>query len=192
MSETGKRERSEARQEAVEDILSRVEALLPKDPKGNFLVLQDGPNWKYDRKTKTGKGKCPEKSDVVHDLLAWLAEQMIEMNKQKQEELKRFLGWLEMEIGHKVDDLRQKTKMRDYHEVGFDTLLGALKANDKLLDRIAHRSQFQNDLRREFDQGMRTLAPLKARIVTADRLIDLIVYRLYGLTEEEVAVVEGE
>ena len=133
-----------------------------------------------------------EQSDVVHDLLAWLAEQMIEMNKQKQEELKRFLGWLEMEIGHKVDDLRQKTKMRDYHEVGFDTLLGALKANDKLLDRIAHRSQFQNDLRREFDQGMRTLAPLKARIVTADRLIDLIVYRLYGLTEEEVAVVEGE
>jgi hypothetical protein len=33
---------------------------------------------------------------------------------------------------------------------------------------------------------------LVQRIAAADRLIDLIVYRLYGLTAEEVAVVEGE
>jgi len=33
--------------------------------------------------------------------------------------------------------------------------------------------------------------PLKARLAATDRLIDLIVYRLYGLTEEEVATVEG-
>jgi hypothetical protein len=32
---------------------------------------------------------------------------------------------------------------------------------------------------------------LARRIEATDRLIDLIVYRLYGLTEEEVAVVEG-
>ena len=30
-----------------------------------------------------------------------------------------------------------------------------------------------------------------ARIAATGRLIDLIVYRLYGLTEEEIAVVEG-
>jgi len=33
--------------------------------------------------------------------------------------------------------------------------------------------------------------PLLTRIETADRLIDQIVYRLYGLTEEEIVVVEG-
>jgi hypothetical protein len=32
---------------------------------------------------------------------------------------------------------------------------------------------------------------LVRRIAATDRLIDLIVYRLYGLTAEEVAVVEG-
>jgi hypothetical protein len=32
---------------------------------------------------------------------------------------------------------------------------------------------------------------LLARIAATDRLIDLVVYRLHGLTEEEVAVVEG-
>jgi hypothetical protein len=35
------------------------------------------------------------------------------------------------------------------------------------------------------------LAQVQARIAATDRLIDLIVYRLYGLTAEEVAVVEG-
>jgi len=33
--------------------------------------------------------------------------------------------------------------------------------------------------------------PLKDRLAATDCLIDLIVYRLYGLTPEEVAVVEG-
>jgi hypothetical protein len=37
----------------------------------------------------------PEEADVVHDLLAYLAEQMIDLNKRKQAEQKRFLGWLE-------------------------------------------------------------------------------------------------
>jgi hypothetical protein len=36
------------------------------------------------------------------------------------------------------------------------------------------------------------LAEVRARIAATDALIDQIVYRLYGLTEEEVAVVEGK
>ena len=35
------------------------------------------------------------------------------------------------------------------------------------------------------------LAPVLARIVATDALIDQVVYRLYGLSTEEVAVVEG-
>ena len=36
------------------------------------------------------------------------------------------------------------------------------------------------------------LARVQARIGATNRLIDLIVYRLYGLTANEVTVVEGE
>jgi len=43
------------------DILPQVEVCLPKDASGNFIAEQ-------------------EKSDVVHDLLAFLAEKMLEMN----------------------------------------------------------------------------------------------------------------
>ena len=38
---------------------------------------------------------------------------------------------------------------------------------------------------------MEKLSPLLLRIGKTDRLIDAIVYRLYGLTEAEVAIVEG-
>jgi len=48
----------------------------------------------------------------VHDLLAFLAERMLEMNKQKQKEIKGFLGWLEGYIGAKVEDLTPKTLAR--------------------------------------------------------------------------------
>jgi len=35
------------------------------------------------------------------------------------------------------------------------------------------------------------LSPLLLRIGEVDRLIDRVVYRLYGLSEAEVAIVEG-
>ena len=50
----------------------------------------------------------------------------------------------------------------------------------------------QKRIRWEYEASMGKLRPLLARIAATDRLIDLIVYRLYGLTGEEVAMVEGE
>ena len=50
---------------------------------------------------------------------------------------------------------------------------------------------FQEHLAQEYLSSLDKLLPLKARLAATDRLIDLIVYQLYGLTEEEVAVVEG-
>ena len=163
----------------AETIVARIENLLPKDAEGDFLAFKPG---------ATG---AEEKSDVVHDFLAYLAEQMTEMNKEKQGETKRFIQWLETEIGQSIDALRLKTKIRGYHDADFEPLLDALRANDKALNRVAHRSDFQDDLRREFDVSMAKLRPLKARTAATDWLIDQIVYRLYGLTEDEIAVVEG-
>ena len=36
-----------------------------------------------------------------------------------------------------------------------------------------------------------SVSPICTQIEHTDRLIDQVVYRLYGLTEEEIAVVEG-
>ncbi|MEA2045201.1 MAG: hypothetical protein U9N48_01560 [Euryarchaeota archaeon] len=50
--------------------------------------------------------------------------------------------------------------------------------------------RFMGDLRREYDDSMATLRPLLARIDETDRLIDLVVYRLYGLSSSEVEIVD--
>jgi hypothetical protein len=58
-------------------------------------------------------------------------------------------------------------------------------------ERALRRRAFSEDLRREFSASMEKLSPLIARIGEVDRLIDAIVYRLYGLTAAEIAIVEG-
>ncbi|MDO9097608.1 MAG: hypothetical protein Q7U60_05770, partial [Candidatus Methanoperedens sp.] len=44
-------------------------------------------------------------------------------------------------------------------------------------------------LQAEFNTSVGKLAPLLKRIEATDGLIDAIVYRLYGLTEEEIKIV---
>jgi len=132
-----------------------------------------------------------EQSDIVHDLLAHLAEQMMAMNEDKQAEVKGFLSWLEAFLGCPVDDLSGKTYVRAYPERTFDELLATLKKNRRRIQPDLDRRDPLEKLRAEWETSMGKLRPLLARLVATDRLIDLMVYRLYGLTEEEVAVVEG-
>ncbi|MFM6608718.1 MAG: Eco57I restriction-modification methylase domain-containing protein, partial [Dolichospermum sp.] len=53
----------------------------------------------------------PSQADVIHDFLAYLAEQMIELNQQKQTETKGFIKWLERFIGTDIDNLTNKSKV---------------------------------------------------------------------------------
>jgi len=133
----------------------------------------------------------PEQADVVHDLLTFLADQMIEMNKKGQTEIKAFLGWLEREIGAKIEELTNKTKIKEYHQGSFEDLLGILRANRKKLGFDPSRREFSERLKEEFDRSLAKTRPLKDRLTLTDRLIDQIVYRLYSLTEEEIKIVEG-
>ena len=155
-----------------EKVLEVVDDCLPKDDAGEL----------------DAEG---ERSDVVHDLLAHLADEMIRMNKEKQEEIRGFLAWLEEFGGARVDDLSNKTKVSAYYEIEFSELLGVLKKNKRKLACDPNRRAFGEDLRREFSASMEKLSPLLLRIGETDRLIDAVVYRLYGLTEAEVAIVEA-
>jgi type I restriction-modification system DNA methylase subunit len=138
-----------------------------------------------------------EKADVVRDLLAHLAQQMTEAKTQKQEEAKGFLAWLEGYVGVGVDDLQNKTKVREYYELesGWDEFAAALDQNRGAIQRVkgidVTRREPREAIRQEYKGSMARLRPLLRKIELTDRLIDLIVYRLYGLTDEEIAIVEG-
>jgi hypothetical protein len=135
--------------------------------------------------------QTPERADVVHDLLAFLAGQMIALHKTKQEEISGFLKWLERHIGAKVDDLSNKTTIQAYHDSDLDTLLEILRKNRRKLTVDPSSRAFQEPIEREFVASVAKLTPLKTKIAATDRLIDLIVYQLYGLTDEEITLVEG-
>ena len=165
-----------------------------------------------------------EKSDAVHDLLAYLAEQMIELNKQRQAAVEDFALDLEGVLSgadlQKIERLwtppgRPKegdedatkqaayTKAVEEARVALGELAGRrlelrgdigrideeqwkwlLKRRLKKIDSLA-------DLVKTYRKHQPSIAALDRRIAATDRLIDRVVYRLYGLNEEEIAIVEG-
>ena len=113
------------------------------------------------------------------------------MNKEKQSAIKSFLGWLEKEIlKDSVENQKNKTKIRNFHEGHFDDLLDVLKKNKVVPDPCS--SDIRDTIESEFSHAMNALVSLKSGIKATDDLIDRIVYKLYGLTDDEIAVVEGE
>ncbi|MBI1741886.1 hypothetical protein HYR54_02340 [Candidatus Acetothermia bacterium] len=125
-----------------DELLQQIEDCLPKDESENFLAFlhsipvqeaivkgfltqeqADAAALKDDDPSGfDANGKPLERSDVVHDFLAFLAEQMIELNKQKQAEVKKFLSWLEAELQIQPDNkgnrglnaLTNKTKIQNF------------------------------------------------------------------------------
>ncbi|MFC1955265.1 Eco57I restriction-modification methylase domain-containing protein [Chloroflexota bacterium] len=133
----------------------------------------------------------PEESDVVHDLLAFLAEEMTRLNKEKQEKIKDFLIWLEKEIiKGSIEDQKNKTKIKSFHEGTVEELIDVLKKNKSIPDPCP--SNIWNTLNAEYSAAMTELTPLKDHIKETDKLIDQIIYKLYKLSGEEIAIVEGK
>jgi hypothetical protein len=145
-----------------------------------------------------------DKTDVVHDLLAHLAQCMIDLNKQKQAEVQRFLTWVGMRLRIQpnksgatgIDSLTGKTILRDYlgdYEKGE----GELSWREFYYRLYQNRNRFaslltdvEGELDREYEKSLATLLPIKRELARTDALIDKIVYRLYGLTDEEIELIE--
>ncbi len=132
------------------------------------------------------------RNDTVHDFLAYLAEQMIEVNKRNNEEIKGFLKWLEREIGTGIDTLTNKTAIKEYHDNDFNHFLDVLKKNKNKISVDPANRKIQDVLEKYFNESMSVLKPLKGKIQATDNLIDQIVYALYSLTPEEIEIVEGK
>jgi type I restriction-modification system DNA methylase subunit len=132
-----------------------------------------------------------EQSDVVHDLLAFLAKEMTRLNEEKQSAIKHFLTWFKKDIlKGLIEDQKNKTKIRNFHEGTLEELMDILKKNKVIPDPCP--SNIWDTIAAEFSTTMNTLGPLKTRIIMTEKLIDQIVYKLYNLTNGEIAIVEGQ
>lgn len=100
-------------------------------------------------------------------------------------------------MGVSLEALKNKTKVKEYwkKDVGWEGFLSALEQNrgaiqsTKSID--VSRREPQEAIKDEFNKSVTKLLPLLERIDLTDKLIDQIVYRLYGLTKEEIGIVEG-
>jgi len=152
-----------------------------------------------------------EHSDVVHDLLAFLAEQMITLHKERQQAIESFLLDLEGVLSSAaIDNLgrlwtppkagvtpdaettamlgplaqRRLTLHDDLDIINEEQWKWLVKRRLKKVDNLA-------DLVQQYRKHQPTIAVLDKQIAATDTLIDRIVYRLYGLTDEDITVVEG-
>ena len=165
-----------------------------------------------------------DRSDVVHDLLTYLAEQMIAMHKEKQGHQRAFrldlAGYLDEKQLRKINRLytpkrppKEGIKNYDKRLTAYEQAvalaqaqLGSLVSETLALDDFWRLNQAQwmwllrqrlgkvadmSEVVAVHEQYRAQLTPLMRRIQRTDWLIDQVVYQLYGLTEEEIAVVEG-
>jgi len=155
---------------------------------------------------KIPEGSHWEQSDVVHDTLAFLAEQMIEMNKDKQKENRGLFEWLESQLKIQPDKkgnigieaLTGKTQLKNYlgeyqkgeEQLSFEDFWTILETNKTRIQANLKTRETFDAIKTEYERSLSKLLPLKEKLQKTDRLIDQIVYKLYGLTEEEIGIVE--
>lgn len=142
-----------------------------------------------------------EAESAVNEFLGRLAKRMSLLHEARLEEKEKFLSWLDGQLDCSIDDLSGKTFVRAYEEQGE----GVAKLLEVLDDKnsssktgldVSKPEEYgaENPERKRiisgFERSMDTLSPLLKQIDLTDRLIDQVVYRLYGLTDDEIQVVE--
>jgi hypothetical protein len=98
-----------------------------------------------------------------------------------------------------VDSLVGKTVILDYlgdyrkkaEHTSLENLWAVLQRNSRRLG-CSLTSHLQEQVKKEYENSLSVLLPIKQKLAATDWLIDQLVYRLYGLTEEEISIVEAK
>jgi len=109
---------------------------------------------------------------------------MLELNKNLQETKQSFTNELELE--------KIPKKLQNFEELDFEEFVKEYKKAKKLkfADKLEERN-FKNDWKALFENDSKIALDLKSQINQTDREIDKMVYELYGLSDEEIKIVES-
>jgi len=109
---------------------------------------------------------------------------ILQLNSTLKETKQNFINELELE--------KIPKKLQNFEELDFDTFVKEytkakkLKFSDKLEER-----NFKNEWKSLFENDSKIALDLKSKIDTTDKKIDNMVYELYGLSEDEIKIIEG-
>ena len=111
-----------------------------------------------------------------------LADTMLSLNKQLQEKRSRFLR----RLSENFEGVKITTAMQTFDQMEFKAFVAELK-KQKINLSLAQQDEWED----YFNQYRNDCQQLSEQIAQTDREIDQRVYQLYGLTEEEIKIVEG-
>ena len=75
--------------------------------------------------------------------------------------------------------------------MSFEDFWKILEKNKARIQANLNSRELYENIKSEYEKSLSKLLPLKEKLRKTDWLIDQIVYKLYGLTEEEIKIVEG-
>ncbi len=110
------------------------------------------------------------------------ADLMLLLTKTFQTKKDRFLN----RIMDNLDLDKLSKKLETFHETDFKTFLKELKKK-----KVTLTLKDQDEWEEYFETYQKELLEIKTQIDTTDKQIDEMVYALYGLSEDEIRVVEG-
>jgi hypothetical protein len=110
-----------------------------------------------------------------------LANEMIKLNDELYKEIKKFLDWFKYTF-----NIELSKKLKKYYQLELPEFLDEAKKK-KVKVRIRSDRELLTD---EFEKSLETIKPLQHKIRSLNNEIDRRVYDLYGLTEEEIKIIE--
>ena len=106
--------------------------------------------------------------------------------------LEKYIPESSVENGASVDVLSNKTLIQEYYANDFTKIVDVLVKNKSKI-KVGYNPKSptnRKNLVAWYIDSCSKLKPLIAKIDATDALIDQIVYKFYGLTGEEIAIVE--
>ncbi len=154
----------------------------------NFLYTMDNP--------QKGKTFAEIKPSVVKELpiinitnelqMPYIekAKIMLELTKNLQETKQNFITDLELE--------KVPKKLQNFENLSFEEFIKELKKAKKLkFETKLQERELKDEWRGLFEKDTKEILELKSQIDKTDKEIDKMVYELYGLSDEEINLVEG-
>lgn len=174
--------------------------LILKEPseikyKAYLAILNSSLTWYFLSKTGTGlrggffrfKTKylepmpLPEMTEENLQVLSFLADTMLVQNKSLQEKRSRFLR----RVSENFESIKMTVALEKFDELDFKKFLAELKKQ-----KIKLSLNEQDEWEGYFDRYKSECHEISEVIARTDREINQKVYSLYGLTAEEIAIVE--
>ena len=112
------------------------------------------------------------------------ADQMLALNKELQEVSSKFQRSLQRKFPEALEKLPKK--LQDWYELSFADFVKELKKK-KIKLSLSQEAEWEDYFLAEQNKATN----LKNQIDQTDKEIDQMVYELYGLTDEEIKIVEG-